>query len=70
MNKKSIKLSESLVNILVKLPENGMGYQIVKVVLKNGDILHHHKVLNSSILMLEDDESVTENDIKEITLEN
>ncbi len=32
---KTIKLSYKLTQILLTLPETGMGYQIVKVILKN-----------------------------------
>ena len=53
MQSRSLKLSDNFINILVNLPESGMGYQIVKVILKNGKILHRHKVINSSLLMLE-----------------
>ena len=34
MQTRTLKLSDSFINILVNLPENGMGYQIVKVILK------------------------------------
>ncbi len=43
---RSLKLSEAFINCLVNLPENGMGYQIFKVILKSSQILLHHKVLN------------------------
>ncbi len=69
MQTRTLKLSDSFINILVNLPENGMGYQIVKVILKNGKILNHHKVINSSLLMLEENENITERDIEKIELE-
>ena len=47
-----------------------MGYQIVKIILKNGKILHQHKVLNSSFLILEENENFTAKEIKKIELEN
>jgi hypothetical protein len=65
----TLKLPDIFVNILINLPENGMGYQVVKVILKSGRVLHHQKVLNSSILMLEESESITEKDIEKIELE-
>ena len=34
MKTKTVKLSDNFINILTNLPENGMGYQIVKVFLK------------------------------------
>jgi len=67
---RTVKLSGKLINMLVNLPENGMGYQIVKVILKNGQILHKHKVLNSELLMLEENENVIVKDIDKIELEN
>lgn len=65
----SIKLSENFVDLLIRLPENGMGYQLVKVILKSGKVLHRHKVLNSELLMLEEDETITTRDIDRIELE-
>lgn len=47
-----------------------MGYQIVKVILKSGKILYQHKVLNSELLMLEENENITVKDIDNIELEN
>ena len=70
MQTRTLKLSDSFINILVNLPENGMGYQIVKVILKSGKVLHQHKVINSSLLMLEENENITEKDIEKIELES
>jgi len=63
---RTLKLTGSLINILVNLPESGMGYQIVRVILKSGKILHQHKVLNSELLMLENNENITIKDIDKI----
>ena len=49
-----LKLSTSQENELRNQPETGMGYQIVKVILKNGKILHQQKVLNSEFLILDE----------------
>ena len=70
MQTRTLKLSDSFINILVNLPENGMGYQIVKVILKSGKVLHQHKVLNSELLMLEENEKITVKDIDQIELES
>ena len=64
-----LKLSDKIITQLTKLPENGMGYQLVRVILKNGNILNHHKVLNSSLLLLEKGEDITSEDITAIELE-
>ncbi len=70
MRTRTLKLSESFINILDNLPENGMGYQMVKVILKSGEILHQHKVINSSLLMLEENDNITGKDIEKIELES
>lgn len=66
MQTHSLKLSDAFVNMLINFPETGMGYQIVKVILKNGNILHKQKVINSSVLMLEENIDITEKDIVSI----
>jgi len=69
MVSRKLKLPDSFINILINLPESGMGYQIVKVILKSGQVLHQHKVLNSEILMLEENENITIKEIAKIELE-
>lgn len=69
MQTKALKLTDRFINVLVKLPESGMGYQIVKVFLKSGAVLHQHKVFNSELLMLEENENITVKDIDKIELE-
>jgi hypothetical protein len=46
-----------------------MRYNLVKVILKIGKVLHQHKVLNSELLMLEENENITVKDIDKIELE-
>ena len=70
MVSKELKLPDSFINILVNLPESGMGYQIVKVILKSGQVLYQHKVFNSEILVLEENENISINDIEKIELDN
>ena len=69
MENQRIILPEKFVNYLVNLPENGMGYQLVKVFLKDGKILRKHKVLNSSILLLENKEKINLSEISNLELE-
>jgi hypothetical protein len=69
MQAKTLKLPESFINTLVNLPESGMGYQLVKVILKSGEVLHKHKVINSELLMLEENENIKAKDIEQIELE-
>jgi hypothetical protein len=70
MDTRALKLPDSFINILVNLPESGMGYQIVKVILRSGKVLRKHKVLNSEILMLEENELIQARDIANIELES
>jgi len=70
MQTHTLKLPDTFINLLVNLPENGMGYQIVNVFLKSGKVLHKHKVLNSELLMLEENENISAQDIQKIELEN
>jgi hypothetical protein len=70
METRTLKLPDSFINILIDLPESGMGYQIVKVILRNGKILHRHKVINSELLMLEGNEHIQAIDIANIELES
>jgi hypothetical protein len=68
MNSK-FKIPEKFVHQLVKLPESGMGYQLVKIFLSDGKILRKRKVLNSSILILEPDENIASSEIEKIELD-
>lgn len=70
MKTKTIKLPESFVNKLVNLPESGMGYQVVKIILRSGRVLHQQKVINSEYLMLDENQHLLVNDIKTIDLES
>ncbi|HBL74365.1 MAG: hypothetical protein A2W90_19785 [Bacteroidetes bacterium GWF2_42_66] len=70
MPNNTIKLPESFINKRINLPESGMGYQIVNVILRNGKVLKKHKVLNSEIRMLEENELIQAIDIANIELEN
>lgn len=65
---KTIQLPVNFTKQLIRFPETGMGYQLVKVILKNGVVLNDHKVLNSSVLVLNQDEKFTVEEINYITL--
>ncbi|MBK8611852.1 MAG: hypothetical protein IPL84_18460 [Chitinophagaceae bacterium] len=64
-NKIRITLPSKFSEVLVNLPEQGMGYQIVDVLLKNGNWLKKKIVLDSSILTLDEGEIIK---VKEIEL--
>ena len=64
-----LELPENITGELLTLPETGMGYQLVRVFLKGGRILPGHKVLNASVLVLENDEHFSEEEIEKVELE-
>ena len=70
MQTQTLKLPLIFTNRLLNLPETGMGYQLVKVVLKSGRVLNQQKVINAELLMLEGDEVINEKDIEAIDLES
>ena len=70
MNHKKLKLQDKFIEYLESQPEQGMGYQIVDLHLKNGMILQNRIVLNSAYLQLENDENITANDIESLTIAN
>jgi len=65
---KKLQLKEEHVQHLITLPENGMGYQVVDITLKGGNILKKRVVLNSSLLLLETNEDIDPNSIEKIEL--
>jgi hypothetical protein len=65
----TFKLPHKWTELLINLPESGMGYQLVKVFLKSGKILNRQKVLNSSILLVEPQEKISVEEIEKIELE-
>ncbi|WP_310558070.1 hypothetical protein [Flavobacterium sp.] len=65
-----IKLSEKFITKLSDLPEQGMGYQIVEIILKNGTILKERKVVNSTYLLLEENEMIKKSEIKNIEIQH
>ena len=50
-----IKLPQKFIDILSKLPEQGMGYQVVDITLKNGEVLKNKTVTNSEYLIYDED---------------
>ena len=64
-----IKIPYKFVRTLYSLPESSMCYQNVTVTLKDGTILSDRKVVNSTYLLLSDDEEITESDIKNVEIE-
>jgi len=65
---KKVKLPLNIIDILSALPEQGMGYQIVTVTLKNGVNLIDRRVINSTYLLLLDEESLTKDEINKVEI--
>ena len=63
-----LKLKKEHINILSKLPEKGMGYQLVDITLKNGDLLKNRIILNACYLKLNESEKLNADDIEKIEL--
>ena len=62
-----LELSNELIEQLGNLPESGMGYHIVDVILKNGRVLEGRVVINSSKLILNPYDEIGVNDIEEFS---
>lgn len=67
--KKKIELDEKWVQYLTDQPEQGMGYQRIRLILKDGEILRDRVVLNSTYLVLKEDEDMKMDDIEDIQIE-
>jgi len=65
-NEGVVKLPDNWSNHLLKMPETGMGYQIVDIELQNGEILTGKKVVNNELLIL--GQYLNIEDIKDIKL--
>ncbi|MCX6235840.1 MAG: hypothetical protein NT175_14180 [Bacteroidetes bacterium] len=63
-----IKLTDQQIEILSRLPEQGMGYQIVDIKMKNGKILKEKVVINSTYLQLDITEQIDTKDIDTIQI--
>lgn len=66
--KDRLKLSKKHVEYLSEHPENGMGYQIVDVILNDGDVLVDRIILNSEFLELKTSDEIKLDDIKKIVI--
>lgn len=63
---KEIELPPDIKSQLEGLPETGMGYHIVDILLKNDRLLKGRTIINSSKLILNPDEDIEPEDISEI----
>ena len=67
-NKIKIKLAQKHVDFLSTQPEQGMGYQIVDLTLKNGRVLRNKLVFNAMFLQIEEGELKKSGEIAKIEL--
>lgn len=68
--KQKIRLPDNFIKQLIETPENGMGFHIVDLHLKNGEVLKNQIVLNSSILTLENTFKLDISEIELIKISN
>jgi hypothetical protein len=61
-----IELPEELKKNLESIPESGMGYHIVDIILKNGSVLKNRTIINCSKLVLNPEESIHPEEIEDI----
>lgn len=61
-----IELPQEVKSQLEGLPETGMGYHVVDVLLKNDRLLKNRTIINSSKMVLNPDEDIKSEDIEEI----
>lgn len=64
----NLELKKKHIDYLSKMPENGMGYQLVDIILKDGKELKKRIVFNSTYLKLMDNEKIIKSEIKTITI--
>lgn len=63
-----IELPESIKSQLEELPETGMGFHVVDIILNNGLVLKSRTILNSSILILHPGEIIDANEVETIAI--
>lgn len=65
---KIIKLDDEHIKTLENLPEQGIGYQIVDITLKNGQVFKQKFVLNSTNLRVDANDTIDVNNIDKIEI--
>ncbi len=63
-----VELTANLIKELSDLPEHGMGYQIVDLEMKSGQVIGERTVVNSTFLILSEGENIDPSEISKITL--
>ena len=63
-----VELPENIKNELSNIPETGMGFHVIDIILNNGLVLKSRTVINSSKLILHPDENIDVDDIETIAV--
>lgn len=69
-SKNQLRLPDKFIELLENLPEHGMGYHLVEIVLNDGRLLHDRIVFNSTYLKLHLEDDFTNDEIKAINIKN
>jgi hypothetical protein len=64
--KNQVVLPDFIVKELIDLPETGMGYQLVKIGLKDGRVLDNVMILNCSVAIV--DINIAPSDVRKVEL--
>ena len=64
-----LELKQEQIEFLTTQPEHGMGYQVVQVKLKDGTVLNNRTVVNSTYLLVEENETFSVKEIEEIIIQ-
>lgn len=67
--KNKLELNKRDSDYLTALPEQGMGYQLVTLTLKSGIVLKHRVVVNSTYLILHENERLNVDDIESLSID-
>jgi predicted RNA-binding protein len=67
---KRIELNEVQQELLIKLPETGMGYQLVDITMKDGSIYQNKTIINGQFLEIDLDENIRIELIEKIEISN
>lgn len=68
MESRKVRLTEAQTQLLEQLPEQGMGYQLVDIVLEDGTVLKCRTVMNSEDLVVNENETIRPVEIRSITI--
>lgn len=64
-----VKLNTQFMEELKELPENGIGFQLVNIIKKDGKVLTNRVISNCVYLLLKEGETIDVSEIKEIEID-